>query len=196
MLPTLHEIEQAAIGCWRLVRKDPAGLQRFDLSLDGFWRSFRWAFVLAVLDAGDALLGRMGATADPDAGTPAAVIWPLVVSALASLITFCLFPVVVGLLAKPMALTTRYAPYVIVRNWLTVFLSCPVYVIDLLTAFDLMPDGFREVVVIGVVVATLTAGSVIAHVVLGTTRTVSFGFALLDFLLALFIGEAASRLMS
>ncbi len=39
------ELRWALAGCWRLATGDRGGLACFDRSLDGFWRSFRAAFL-------------------------------------------------------------------------------------------------------------------------------------------------------
>jgi hypothetical protein len=39
------ELRWALVGCWRLAKGDRGGLACFDRSLDGFWRSFRAAFL-------------------------------------------------------------------------------------------------------------------------------------------------------
>ncbi len=196
MLPIVREIEQAAIGCWSIVRGSEAGAQRFDLSIAGFWRSFRWAFVLAAFDAIDAWSGHSQLTAGEETAGSGSAVWLLIVTALASLLTFCGFPAIVAILAKPMALSKSFAAYIIVRNWLTVFLMLPVYVIDALTGFDILSDDIRVLLVLVLVVATLFTGTAVARVMLGTSRSFAFGFSLLDFLLALLIGETASRLIS
>jgi hypothetical protein len=196
MLPILREIEQAAIGCWSIVRGSEAGAQRFDLSIDGFWRSFYWAFVLAILDTLDAWSAHAAVDSGEDGSGSGSGILLVATTAIASFLTFCLFPVIVGALAKPMGLTKPYATYIIVRNWLTMFLMLPVYVIDGLTDLDILPEELRAILVLILVVATLFASMRIARVLLSTSRSLAIGFALLDFLLALLIGEAATRLIS
>jgi hypothetical protein len=196
MLPSINEIRQAAIGCWQLVTGDKAGEQRFDLSLDGFWRSFRWAYIIAVLDTLDALASHYATVAQEDGSQAGSIVWLMVANAIASLVTFCLFPVIVALLAKPMDLTKRYASYIIGRNWLTVFLSAIVYVIDAANWSGLMSEEMRAVLAIGLAGITLYAGSMIALSFLGTSGSLSFGFALIDFLLTLLIGEAAYQVVA
>lgn len=193
MLPKPREIRDAAIGCWSLVLGRELGLARFNLTMDGFWRSFQWAPILAILDAIDGFYGR-GIGGD-EVATHASDIAVVLSNGVASLLTFLVFPVVVALLARVMHLGRAYVPYIIVRNWLTVFLSVPVYLLDALATFGLLPDQLRDLAVLILVVVTLSAGTVIARQVLKVSLSLAFGFAFLDFLLALVFGEAAVRVL-
>src|SRR5262245_21915267 len=86
MLP-LIEIAYALRGLWRLVHLDPRGLEYFDRSIGGFWRSFRVAFL--VLPAYVLLIpARM--TMDPPTGS-----WQRIfaVEILIYLISWLVFPV-------------------------------------------------------------------------------------------------------
>jgi hypothetical protein len=188
MLPSPREIEQAAIGCWTMVRGRESGLSRFDLTMDGFWRSFQWAFALAILDAADALYARGVGPAMP-------AVMVLIVSGIASFLSFVVFPVIVAALARIMHLGKAYAPYIVARNWLTVFLSIPVYLLDGPSAGGVLPDQLRDPVIIALLVITLFAGMTFGRLILKVNRSVAFGFAFMDFLLALLIGEAAAQLL-
>jgi hypothetical protein len=44
-VPAWTEVQLAVRGALRLARGDPRGLDFFDASIDGFWRSFRAALV-------------------------------------------------------------------------------------------------------------------------------------------------------
>src|ERR1700704_629737 len=44
---SLAEISHATYGAWRLALFDAGGMRYFDRSLEGFWRSFRVALLLA-----------------------------------------------------------------------------------------------------------------------------------------------------
>lgn len=192
----LSEIRLAAIGCWMIITGDATGETCFDMSIDGFWRSFRWAFVLAVCDTIDAVIGHAVAPVGDDAATTVNYTLLIVVNVIASLLTFFAFPIVVAVLARYMGLSQRYAPYIIVRNWLTVFLSIAVYVLELLVYADVLGDDLRLIVVLALYVATLYSGTTIARLLLQTSRSLSFGFALMDFLMALLIGAAAMQLVA
>ena len=47
MTPPREEIVSSLEGAWGLARRDPAALQRFNLSVDGFWNSFYAAVICA-----------------------------------------------------------------------------------------------------------------------------------------------------
>ncbi len=191
----LNDMRLAAIGCWMIVTGNAAGQTYFDMSIDGFWRSFRWAFVLAVCDTLDAVIGHSTALVGDDAALPVNYVLLIAVNIIASLLTFFAFPIVVALLAKYMGLSQRYAPYIIVRNWLTVFLSFAVYILELLSYADIFGDDVRLILVLALYAATLYTGTMNARMLLQTPYSLSFGFALMDFLMAILIGAAAMQLV-
>lgn len=193
MLPKPREVRDAAIGCWSLVMGRELGLARFNLTMDGFWRSFQWAPILAILDAIDGYYGRGLPGQEVPADTSALAI--LVGNGLASFLTFVIFPIVVALLARVMHLGRAYLPYIIVRNWLIVFRGVVAYLLDALATFGLLPDQLYYLTALILVIVTLSAGTVVARQVLKVSLSLSFGFAFLDFLLALVFGEAAVRLL-
>jgi hypothetical protein len=124
------------------------------------------------------------------------IVWLMLVDSIASFVAFLLFPIVVALLAKPMDLSKRYASYIVGRNWLTVFMSAVGYLVDVGYWLGLESDEFYVVLEIGLAGASLYVGTMIALSFLGTSRSFSFGFALIDFLLAVLIGETAHQLVS
>ena len=46
-MPTRTEIGRSLYGAWRLLLLDPTGVQWFELSIAGFWRSFFAAALIA-----------------------------------------------------------------------------------------------------------------------------------------------------
>ena len=46
-MPPKQEIVASLYGAWRLMRLDPTGMTYFNLSSDGFWRSFFAAVMIA-----------------------------------------------------------------------------------------------------------------------------------------------------
>ena len=191
----IHEIEQALVGCWRLLRGEPEATAHFDMSADGFWRSMAIGPVLAVFDGID---GWMAQTSEAThAGLPMTsgmALGVFIVSAGASLVGFCAFPLVVGLLAKPMGLGNRFGPYIIARNWLTALLSLPAYLISGMKVADTLTLDAQALLTLVFEVTVLIAGYSIARAVLDCSRSMAIGFAILDFLLSLLAYQAAINL--
>lgn len=196
MLPLLRQIENAALGCWMLFLGQTEGKMYFDLTMRGFWLSFRLAVVIAILDALDGLSRTTPIQSGDAPSDPASASTILIVWAVASLLGFGVFPLLLAGLTRFMGLGKNYAAYITTRNWLTLFLNIPAYIIDLFSYFDLCPQEVRDPLVISLELLTLFAGAQLARLVLVTTWSLAFGFALLDFLLALLIGELAYRLIS
>ncbi len=120
MIITADEVGRSLKGTVALLNHRPEGLSAFDLSERGFWRSFVavWltlpAYIvslalermrLGLSDASEPLLGNF---------------WIDLVVALAHVASFVALPVATIFVVRGMRLATRYAPFVIVTNWISV----------------------------------------------------------------------------
>ena len=110
MLPLL-EIAYALRGLWRLVHLDPRGLEYFDRSVAGFWRSFRVALLVAPAEA------LLYAGAIQDLKTHASWERLILVEILSYIVGWLVFPVAAYELARRMNRTTEYVGYIVVYNW-------------------------------------------------------------------------------
>ena len=108
------------------------GLRRFDLSVEGFWRSFSAAlygvpFFLCLM-AGDWTV----LSAAPRPPTLSAVI----LSRIADFsVDFLFLPIALALLARRLGITRSYTGYVIARNWSTLVILAPQAILSLLLGF-------------------------------------------------------------
>jgi hypothetical protein len=110
-MPPIPEIQHYFAGAWRLAKGDTGGMEHFDFSADGFWRSF-WALVIVA--PGYAIL-----VADQYArgGQPVAF-WPtFVAESLSYLLGWAAFPVVAIFLARFFDVAERYVPLIVALNW-------------------------------------------------------------------------------
>jgi hypothetical protein len=190
------EIRHALVGCWRVALGDSIGVTFFDVSADGFLRSFWVAAVLAVLDVFDVvpaldMLKSSGAVAYP----PDPSIGLLLAAAGISLLSFVAFPVVMALLARPFGVSANYVPFITIRNWATLFLNLPLYLIDLLYYLGLTPAFLHDVVAFITQILAILVSYSIARVVLRTDISMSIGFTMLEFVIALFIGDVSFNLL-
>jgi len=110
MLPFL-EIAYALRGLWRLAHLDPRGLDYFDKSVAGFWRSFRVAFLVAPAVA---LLYVKGIQDLQPHGS-----WErlILVEILGYIVGWMMFPVAAYELARRLGRESQYVGYITVYNW-------------------------------------------------------------------------------
>src|SRR5690606_33630053 len=137
LMQLLAYVAQNLAGAWLLMRGRPEGLNRLDLSLEGFWRSF----AAIVLVAPAALLAALsqGWFADAAAaGAPPDPNLPLTLLALA--VDWTAFPLLFAVLARPLGLGARYVPFIAARNWAAVIVSAMVAVLHALHLAGVLPS--------------------------------------------------------
>lgn len=123
MTPTLAQLIAAVQGAWRLMLWDRDGLTRFDMTIEGFWRSFyapAAALPLVTL-VHVAHLSMMAETAllNPDAGlpeTPETGLY-LTIKTFTYIGEVILFPLLMVLVSRRMTLAARFVPFIITWNW-------------------------------------------------------------------------------
>ena len=104
-----EEVQRAVTGAVRLARFDEAGMGWFNVSYEGFWRSFSAALLLAPFAA------VLRAQDFPATDAPLLVIGLL--EALEYAASWAVFPVVMVFLARFLGLEKRYVPFIIAWNW-------------------------------------------------------------------------------
>lgn len=117
---------QSIIGAWRLFLWDPRGMERFDLTTEGFWRSF--SAPIAMLPAYYFILMQNAALAsilleqNPDAIelTIPSLSHYLTIEMIAYVISIAVFPVAMVFLARQLGLSNRYIPLIVAYNWSSV----------------------------------------------------------------------------
>lgn len=120
-LPSLEEIESYFVGSWRMMLGRRDGLDRLDITADGFWRSFH-AITVAVPAL---LVGWVAYALDASAGAEdAGLRVGIVIGAAATDVAAWIAPVILlGLIARRLRLARRFSVYVIASNWGAALLS-------------------------------------------------------------------------
>lgn len=113
-MPPPEEIRSSLEGAFRLARFDPAGMGGFNLTVEGFWRSFFAALI--------ALPGYVILVSDTYSagGMPADLGLVVFVEALAYCANWLAFPLIAALLTRLLGLGSRYVPLIVATNWSTV----------------------------------------------------------------------------
>jgi hypothetical protein len=110
-MPPFVEIGYAVRGLWRLLQFDPSGLDYFDRSIAGFWRSFRVALLVAPLHG--LLIPYRLELIKPTAGWQQIIL----VEILTYIVTWFLYPTVAYELCRWMDRRAEYPGYIAVYNW-------------------------------------------------------------------------------
>lgn len=188
-MPTLREINYAVQGLWRLVRLDAAGLQYFDRSIGGFWRSFQVAFLVAPAEA------LIFSTVIQYVTLGSSWSRILGVEILQYVIAWFVYPVVSFEFCRWLRRADGYVGYIVVYNW-----SAIIGYALLLLAYGPLILGWatpEQSLVFDWLARLLWYGYLwfLARRALGIDGLVAGGFVLTDFLLSRVLGVIAYQMM-
>lgn len=174
-------------GCWRFMRRDPEADRDFNLTIDGFWRSFAMVLPLLVLVypmfISDHRLGiELGdETAEPpvlDIGRDYAHL----------IGTLLAWPLAAALLAKLLGVARNYVRYMVIYNWM----SLPTTAVALLPHLLYLSSGSANLALASaaiVIPLLLYVSWYVANRALETTALVAIAFVLAEYAVILGIGR-------
>jgi hypothetical protein len=170
---------RSAIG---ILRHEPSALDGFNLSIEGFWRSF--SVIVALLPAAwvTVLSGEKLTLSNSQAETPPT----FAQGSLLLLVLLVLWPVVAAGLARFFGLGGHYLRYVIAYNWLSLPLTALMLIPNLLYLGGIIGPGLLAVFGVVTYVIALFYSWYIARIAFETTGVIAFAFLVAD--LALTIG--------
>ena len=186
---TAAEIARAIQGCWRLARFDPSGMDFFDKTIEGFWRSF---WVAAIVAPAYMLLGWF------DGGGTVIETGPVrqyTVEAIAYVISWVAFPLAMFYLTRLMDREQDFVGYVVAYNWshiVQVAVFLPVWAT--VPEDPTTPSGWSLIMTVATVIVLIYVGF-IAKTALRITAMMASGVVALDVALSLFIGGIRDALL-
>ncbi|MBV9863268.1 MAG: hypothetical protein JO267_14105 [Alphaproteobacteria bacterium] len=183
------EVRLALRGALRLARGDRRGLACFDPSLEGFWRSFRAAFIgypfymaLLLMRVSDAEWDRSG------------LFRILAVETIAYVINWAAFPLIILPFCRWLDRERRFFGFMTVYNWC----QLPEMALFVLIGFEaesgLLPPGTTQAIQIVAAAAVLIYEWYIARVALETTATAATAIVLANLVLGVAISQIADGL--
>ena len=141
-------------GAWDVMNGRIEGLNKLDLTIDGFWRSF--GAVVLILPVALIALASERVILPAVGGEVVALTGGYVLLRLiAVIVDWLAFPAILALLARPMGLATRYVPYIVARNWAAVPVAFMFAVPHLFHALGVLPTGmlsFMLLILFGIAV--------------------------------------------
>ena len=193
-MPTVAEIQRSFQGAWALLLNRREGMQAFDVSVDGFFRSFGIVFLLAPLYAIAALaevrlLQIDGAPVD---GFP--LTWFFVWKFVGLGVDWLALPIVLALLAKPLGLAARYVPFIVARNWTSPLAMSLSILPSVLFASGLIGQELAAILFLVVVMGVIRYQYQVVRIALQTTIAMSIAVVAFDLTLSLVLAELVNRL--
>jgi hypothetical protein len=165
----------------------------FDTSVEGFWKSFQAALLVAPIYA-------MSVVADEQAyAALAGALFDAPAYYIARAVTFVLewvtIPVLLAILAPALGIRNRYSAYVIARNWATVVTSVPYALLSILDISGLFP-GESIIFPAGIALAiALRVAYLVARRALGVPIDVAIGFVVLDLLVSIGLARGVGYIL-
>jgi hypothetical protein len=113
-MPDREEVLRSLYGAYRLARLDPSGMGYFSLTVEGFWRSF---FAAVLVAPGYAVLVARELLARPDAYDLG---WALLIQVLAYALSWAAFPLAAVVMIRLLGLSGNYVALIVALNWAAV----------------------------------------------------------------------------
>jgi hypothetical protein len=166
-------------GCWRLLWRDPLAFEDFNLTVEGFWRSFAMAVPVLVL-AYPLFISDHRFDVEfckPGESPPALRLGRDYFYLLSGM---AIWPLAAAALARLLGLGENYVRYMIFYNWMavpTLALAVIPHLLHLVTGAALLPLTLAQ----GIFIFLLYVSWLVAKTGLQTTALMAFAFLLADF---------------
>ena len=188
-VPAWTEMQLAVGGALRLARGDRRGLGFFDISIEGFWRSFRAAAICYPLYLVLVAL-RITPAQWAGAGLPRIV----VVETIAYVIAWTAFPLLLLQLSRWFDRQRESLAFMVVYNWSQIPQTTLIALVALNRASGVLPTAASQFAELAATIAVLVYEWYIARVVLAATGAQAALVVILDVLLGSVIGRIAQML--
>ncbi|MSP51919.1 MAG: hypothetical protein EXQ91_05950 [Alphaproteobacteria bacterium] len=188
-MPPREEIVRSIKGAYRIGLFDASAVPLFNLTIDGFWRSFFAAVLVAPFFALTVALGLKNRI-DSDTITLA-----LLVESGTYLFSWAFYPILLAYVTRFLGLSANYATYIIVYNWANVVRMMVFFPIIVLEGTNLLPQTTTVTLLLCAVVAGLVYHWVIVRMTLGADTAIALGLVALEFVLSLLIDFSTARLL-
>lgn len=189
------EIARSLQGAWLLFLQRREGLQWFDLSVDGFWRSFRVIFLLLPLYGVLFLAQKRLLLENPDHVPDRFSDDAYWFAKLASIgIDWITLPIVLALLAGAIGISGGYVGLIVVRNWSSILVALAQAAVALLYLLGIIPSGILFLCWMAVFFIALWYWFNIVRFTLDSTFGLTLGIVVLDVVMSLLIGQLADGL--
>jgi hypothetical protein len=185
----LTEIGPAFYGAWRLARFDVNGMRYFDSSIEGFWRSFQVAVLVAPLMVALVALDLSGMRVE--AG------WFRIVAGetIAYVISWVAFPLAAFYIVRLVDREDRYLGFIVAYNWSTLIQIAVLLPAAALSHRGVLPAGLGGVIALGSQIALLVYEWFIVRTALNLASIAAAGIVLIDVIISVLINGAEDLML-
>ncbi|MEQ9519371.1 MAG: hypothetical protein RLN89_08015 [Parvibaculum sp.] len=187
-MPSSQEIISVIIGAVKVAQRDQTALNHFDLSADGFWRSFTailyaLPFYFIFITAS----WRMGQEADVTLASS------LTTYATSELLTYgvmwVLYPLAIAGITRATNLTQSFAPYVIVYNWSSLLIAALMVLPYIFFSLGLIGVGGASLIILFLFILALVYRWILASQILRANPLIASGVVALDVGLSILLAQ-------
>lgn len=185
-MPGRDEILSSLTGAWNLFLDRPDALRYFDISIEGFWRSFGAIVLLLPSYALIALAERARLLTDavPDGFDGGAFLFNKIISIG---VDWVAFPIIFAFIAGPLGLGRTYSTFIIARNWGAAIAVLPFAAVALLFLAGIISAEFANFLSLAILIVVIRYSYLIARRALGAEIGLAVAVIVSDFALSLTI---------
>ena len=179
-----EEVVRSLTGAWRIFLSRPDAMRFFDVSIDGFWRSFAAVVLIAPTYLLFAIAERTAILSEPivDPAFSDGAFFANKVVALA--LDWTALPILLALVAGPLGVSRTYAPFIVARNWCAVLATAPYFVVSLLLVIGGLSDSGATLLSLLILVVVIRYNYMIARRALGADIGLAVGVVVADLLIS------------
>ncbi len=186
---SLREAANGMYGAYRLARGDTGGMAYFNTTVEGFWRSFYAAGLVAPLFL--ILLGVRYQSGHVDAA-----VWRyLSIQSIAYVTAWVAFPLLMSSLARALDRDDQYIPYIVAYNWASVWQNALYLPFLIFADYSLFPSGVAGPLNFILLAVVLLYFWFVTRTALVLGPLTAVGLVAVDFLLGLFINVVAQIML-
>lgn len=186
-MPLLADARRGLEGATLLARLDRRGMDRFNLSIEGFWRSFSAALVAAPPYL--VLLGERYGREGPGAHVGEVML----VEVLSYGAGWIAFPLAAVFLTRLLGLGSRYVALIVAGNWAAV-LQVSLLALTVLVA-GFLPEAQRAALALTATVVAVAYQWFVIRTALQTSGLTAFGLVVVDILISVMINLGSDALI-
>ncbi|OHC74681.1 MAG: hypothetical protein A3G18_06850 [Rhodospirillales bacterium RIFCSPLOWO2_12_FULL_58_28] len=184
----IQEALRSLYGAYRLARRDAGGMAFFNTTIDGFWRSFLAAAIIAPFYI---LLLYIRFNAGEMNVHPYRFV---AVEAISYVLSWVTFPVVMISLAKFLEREKNYLAYIVAYNWASVLQNALYLPLAMLMVNELLPAGMASALSLIVFLMIIFYTWFVARTALNVSGGIASGIVVLDLVISVFINATAESM--